>query len=131
MNVVGHGIDLVEVLEFERQLREPSFDLANRCFTTHELETAGDSPQRAERLAVRFAAKEAVLKALGTGWVTGISWKDVEVVSAPNGAPSIRVYGTVARRASEMGCSQFLISLSHTDVHAIASVIALGPTRSG
>lgn len=129
MCVLAHGIDIVELTEFERLLREPTGNLANRCFTRAELDTAGEGHRRTERLAGRFAAKEAVLKALGTGWVTGISWKDIEVQSAPNGEPSIRVYGEVERVANEKGISRFLVSLSHTDTLAMASVIAVGGDR--
>ena len=70
--------------------------------------------------------KEAVLKAIGTGWINGISWKDVELVHDPSGSPSIRVFGTVARIANDKGISSFLVSLSHTMSQAMASVIAIG-----
>lgn len=129
MCVLSHGIDVVELTAFERLLREPTGDVAGRCFTRAELDKAGEGHRRIERLAARFAAKEAVLKALGTGWVTGISWKDVEVQSAANGAPSIRVHGEVERLANEKGISRFLVSLSHTDTLAMASVIAVGGDR--
>lgn len=129
MRALAHGIDIVELPEFERLLQNPTADMARRCFTQHELDKAGDGYQRTERLAARFAAKEAVLKALGTGWVTGISWKDIELRSAPNGAPSIAVSGEVERLAGEKGIGAFLVSLSHSDTLAVASVIAIGPDR--
>lgn len=129
MWVLAHGIDIVELAEFERLLQEPKANLAGRCFTEAELDKAGNGQRRTERLAARFAAKEAVLKALGTGWVTGIGWKDIEVQSAANGAPSIRVQGEVERLANEKGISGFLLSLSHTDTLAMASVIAVGGDR--
>ncbi|MBY0561006.1 holo-ACP synthase [Hyphomicrobium sp.] len=127
MRVLAHGIDIVELAEFDRLLREPTADMARRCFTELELDKAGDADRRTERLAARFAAKEAVLKALGTGWVTGISWKDIELRSAPNGAPSIIVSGEVERITREKGISSFLVSLSHSNTLAIASVVAVGP----
>lgn len=126
MRALAHGIDIVELPEFERLLQHPTADLARRCFTQHELDKAGDGHQKTERLAARFAAKEAVLKALGTGWVTGISWKNIELRSAPNGAPSITVSGEVERLAHEKGISSFLVSLSHSNALAVASVIAVG-----
>lgn len=127
MRVLAHGIDIVEISEFERLLQEPTADMARRCFTQHELEKAGEGHQRTERLAARFAAKEAVLKALGTGWVTGISWKDIELQSAHNEVPAISVSGEVERLAREKGISSFLVSLSHSTTLAVASVIAVGP----
>lgn len=126
MRALAHGIDIVELAEFERLLREPTADISRRCFTQHELEKADDGHLRTERLAARFAAKEAVLKALGTGWVTGINWKDIELRSAANGVPSITVSGEVQRLAGDKGISSFLVSLSHSNGLAIASVIAIG-----
>lgn len=130
MSVLSHGIDMVELVEFKRLLDEPTADLARRCFTEQELDYAGEDHRRTERLAARFAAKEAVLKALGTGWVTGISWKDIEVSNAANGAPSVNVFGEVERAAKVKGVNSFLISLSHSNSHAIASVIGLGDDNS-
>lgn len=125
MVVIAHGIDIVELAEFEKLLREPSSNYADRCFTAAELSRAGDGNKRTERLAARFAAKEAVLKAIGTGWVTGISWKDIEVESAPNGNPSIQVHREVKRLAAERGIERFLVSISHSSNLAIASVIGV------
>lgn len=130
MSVLSHGIDMVELTEFKRLLDEPTADLARRCFTERELAYAGEDHRRTERLAARFAAKEAVLKALGTGWVTGISWRDIEVSNAPNGAPSVNVFGQVKQIAMSKGVSTFLLSLSHSSTHAIASVIAIGLDNS-
>jgi holo-[acyl-carrier protein] synthase len=126
VRILAHGIDVVELAEFQRLLQEPKGDLARRCFTSNELDKAGEGHRRTERLAARFAAKEAVLKALGTGWVAGISWKDIELHSAPNGGPSISVRGEVERLAREKGISRFIVSLSHSSTLAMASVIAIG-----
>lgn len=126
MNVLSHGIDIVDLAEFKKLLDEPTADLAHRCFTPRELTWAEGSQRRTERLAARFAAKEAVLKALGTGWVTGISWKDIEVSNAPNGTPTVAVYREVERISKEKGIATFLVSLTHSSTHAMASVIAIG-----
>jgi holo-[acyl-carrier protein] synthase len=126
VHILAHGIDVVELAEFERLLQEPNGDLARRCFTSNELDEASEGHRRTERLAARYAAKEAVLKALGTGWVTGTSWKDIELHSAPNGGPSISVRGEVELLAREKGISRFLVSLSHSSTFAMASVIAVG-----
>ena len=126
MKVLSHGIDMVELAEFKRLLDEPTADLSRRCFTADEVKYAGQDHRRTKRLAARFAAKEAVLKALGTGWVTGISWKDIEVKNAANGAPSVAVYRGVERISKEKGITTFLVSISHSSTHVLASVIATG-----
>jgi holo-[acyl-carrier protein] synthase len=107
--VSGVGIDLLDVRRFERALeRRPR--LAERVFTDAEREYAAARPRPAMHLAARFCAKEAVAKALGlTGW----SFRDVEVV-ATDAAPEVRLTGTVAARAAELG-GELAISLTHTD----------------
>ena len=99
----------------------------SRCFTEAERAYAGEGEKRRdERLAARFAAKEAVLKAIGTGWRDGIAWTDVEVVRQPSGEPTVRVTGLAQRFAEERGITGWMLSLSHTDSHAMASAIAFG-----
>lgn len=122
--MIGHGIDIVEFDQFRTLLDTPGDHFRSRCFTAEELRYAGTGPEAVSRLAARFAAKEAVLKALGTGWRTGLSWKDIEISNAPSGAPLIRVSGGVADLAAAKGIDRFLVSLSHSQAYAIASVIA-------
>ena len=127
MNVIAHGIDLVETARIAEMLDEHGGRFVERCFTQTERAYADDgSRRRAERYAVRFAAKEAVMKAIGTGWRDGISWQEVEVRRSPIGEPSISLSGKCAEIASERGIIDWRLSLSHTDLYAIASVIALG-----
>ena len=130
MAVCGHGIDIVEIEEFRNLLTLPNSDYLQRCFTSRELEAIADDHRRVERLSARFAAKEAVLKSLGTGLVTGLSWKDIEISNAANGAPSVAVHGEVGRRAKEKGVHSFLISITHSSNFAMASVIAIGDVPS-
>jgi holo-[acyl-carrier protein] synthase len=126
-HVIGHGVDLVDVSRIEKSVREHGERFLARCFTKGERAYAASNAKREyEHLAARFAAKEAVLKALGTGWSRGIAWTDVEVVRAPSGEPGVKLGGVAARIATERGMTRWLISLSHTDTHAIASVIACG-----
>ncbi|MEQ1714010.1 MAG: holo-ACP synthase [Hyphomicrobium sp.] len=125
-SLLGHGVDLVELADFGRLAETHGEHGHARIFTEEELAYAGEGVVRIPRLAVRFAAKEAVLKALGTGWTTGLSFKDVEVVTAANGAPSIVLSGGVAKLASAKGVRQVLISLTHTRSYALASAIAIG-----
>lgn len=124
-SIIGHGIDVIDLIEFEKLLTAPGDHLLTRCFTDDEVTYAGDGPHRVQRLAARFAAKEAVLKSLATGWVSGISWKDIEVKREDSGAPWIQVTGEVARLAKSKSVGKFLVSLSHSRGLAMASVIAV------
>ncbi|MDQ1289707.1 MAG: holo-[acyl-carrier protein] synthase [Actinomycetota bacterium] len=113
--IAGVGIDVVDIARFERQLaRSPG--LAARLFTESE------QGLPAQSLAARFAAKEAIAKALGAP--VGLRWTDVTVVREPNGAPRLEVTGTVAARAAELGVERFHLSLSHDAGIASAVVVA-------
>ncbi len=125
MQVLAHGIDLVEIARIEAMLHEHGPQFAARCFTENEQAYADAAPRmRAQRYAARFACKEAVLKALGTGWREGISWRDVEVRLEPSGQPKVALSGRCAELADDMGIARWHVSLSHTPTSAIASVIA-------
>ncbi len=125
MLVLGHGVDLTDVERIERMLQEHPDRFVERVFTMGERAYAdAGGVRRAERYAARFAAKEAVMKALGTGWRSGIAWTDAEVVHGADGAPRLRVHGRLAEIAAERGIDTWLVSLSHTDDVAMASVIA-------
>src|SRR3954471_10312404 len=126
MRIIGHGIDLVEVSRILEMLERHAERFLERCFTEREARYAQTSKRRVEHLAARFAAKEAVLKALGTGLRDGMAWTDIEVVLQPSGQPTIEVRGKVGEAAYIMGIGAWALSLSHTDRHAIASVIAMG-----
>ncbi|MHC4910052.1 MAG: holo-ACP synthase [Planctomycetota bacterium] len=126
--VVGHGVDLVEVDRIERMLSDHGESFVDRCFTAVERDWADrGGGRRAERLAARFACKEAVLKAIGTGWAGGTTWQDVEVRRDPNGRPYLNVQGRSAELAADLGITNWHVSLSHTAGHAMASVIGCGP----
>ncbi|HWB19140.1 MAG TPA: holo-ACP synthase [Phycisphaerales bacterium] len=124
MTVVAHGIDIVEISRIARMLEEHGDRFAERCFTEAEQGYADSgSGRRAERYAVRFACKEAVLKALGTGWASGISWRDIGVERMPSGEPVILLNGKCAELAKEKGIDTWMVSLSHAGEYAVASVI--------
>lgn len=127
MRIIGHGIDLVHVERIARLRDEHGGRFLERCFTPGERAHAGDGPRRDEHLAARFAAKEAVLKALGTGWSQGIGWTDVEVVTDSQGCPGVRLHAHAGRVAESRGVTGWSLSLSHTGGLAIASAIATGP----
>ncbi|MDQ6851251.1 MAG: holo-ACP synthase [Actinomycetota bacterium] len=118
--IIGVGIDVVPVARFAESLRRtPS--LAARVFTPTELVTGSGLPRGAESLAARFAAKEALAKALGSG---GMRWTDAEVITDEDGRPSLTVTGTVAARAESLGVTRWHVSLSHDGGIAAATVIA-------
>lgn len=127
MNVIGHGIDLVEVAELRHWIEDPRDPLIPRCFVQPELDEIGDGPDRIERLAGRFAAKEAVLKALGTGFGAGVAFTDVVIRRKPGAAPEVQLAGGAAKAAEALGVTDWRLSISHAGDLAMASVLALGP----
>jgi holo-[acyl-carrier protein] synthase len=126
MPILGHGIDIVETERVRRLVDEHGQRFLDRVFTASEQEYCQKNPKRLyEHLAGRFAAKEAVLKVLGTGWRGGIAWTDVEVLKEPSGQPRVRLSGECARIADELGIVRWHLSISHIETHATASAIGL------
>jgi len=126
MPILGHGIDLIEVARIRKMLGDHEARFLARVFTQSEQRYCDANPaRRAEHLAGRFAAKEAVLKVLGTGWSGGIAWTDVEVVREPSGRPGVALHGKAADAAAELGIVTILLSISHTGTHAMASATGL------
>jgi holo-[acyl-carrier protein] synthase len=125
MNVVGHGIDLVEVAELRRWIEDPRDPLLPRCFIQAELAEIGNGIDRVERLAGRFAAKEAVLKALGTGFGSGVAFRDVVITRSPGSPPEVHLAGGAAEAAASLGITGWRLSISHAAGLAMASVVAL------
>jgi holo-[acyl-carrier protein] synthase len=130
MNVIGHGIDLVEIDRIRSALERHGDRFANRLFTEGEQTQAGTGPLRVQFFAGRFAAKEAVMKALGTGWARGVSWTDIDVPRLPSGKPEIVLRGKCKEIADGLGVMRWEISITHTAGHAAASVVAAGPGGS-
>jgi holo-[acyl-carrier protein] synthase len=127
MPVIAHGVDLVEIARIEAMLSEHGRRFVQRCFTDGEQRYADAGRRlRAQRYAARFACKEAVLKALGTGWRDGISWRDMEVTRQPSGSPRLVLAGRCAELAVQLNIARWHVSLSHTPLCAMASVIASG-----
>ena len=123
MNTIAHGIDLVECTRLQEVIDRHGDRFLKRIFTPGELDYSGDRKRRIEHLSARFAAKEAVMKVLGTGWSAGVSWKDIEVTNDPAGRPEIQLTGKSRERASQLGIDTVLISITHTAGHAMASAI--------
>jgi holo-[acyl-carrier protein] synthase len=127
MQIIAHGIDLVDISRIETMLSEHGRRFVERCFTDGEQRYADAGRRlRAHRYAARFACKEAVLKALGTGWRDGIAWRDIEVTRQPSGRPRLVLAGRCAQLAREQRIAQWHVTLSHTPLSAVASVIACG-----
>ena len=122
-----HGVDLIEVERIASMLKTHGEKFENRCFTESEQSRSNVSSEatRSQRYAVRYAAKEAVLKALGTGLAGGIEWTDISI-EREDGPPNVLLTGEAARIAKSHGITSWLVSLSHTDTMAIASVIGIG-----
>jgi holo-[acyl-carrier protein] synthase len=121
--VVGSGIDLCEVRRIEQAIARYGNKFLERIFTDGEIAYADRKANRAERYAARFAAKEAGMKALGTGWTGGIAWRDFEVANLPSGRPTLRFHGKAAQIAEKMGVRNVALSLTHTREQAMAVVI--------
>lgn len=121
--IVGTGIDIAEVPRIRESIARFGERFLRRVFTEGEIQYCDSKANRAERYAARFAAKEAAMKALGTGWNRGVRWRDIEVVRQPGGRPTIRFRGKAAEFAAALGATNVALSLSHTVEQAIASVI--------
>ena len=129
MNFIGHGTDLVEVERIREILSSHGHRFLQRLYTPGERAMAGEVPS-ARFLAGRFAAKEAILKALGTGWIRGISWTDIDVGRLPSGKPTVLLSGGCRKLAQELGIVRLEVSITHTSEHAAATAIAMGaPTN--
>ena len=126
MRILGHGIDMVETSRIARMMDEHGDRFLERCFTARERGYAQDRRRQVEHLAGRFAAKEAILKVLGTGWRNGIAWTDAEVVREPSGRPAVVLSGKCLETAAVLGIDEWWISISHIETHAIASAIGVG-----
>ena len=125
--IVGHGIDLIEIHRIREMVRRHGDHFLSRVFTHAELEYCAKSPKRYfEHLAGRFAAKEAVLKALGTGWSGGIAWTDIQILANHAGRPEVQLNGHCSELANKLGVSSWQLSISHISTHATASAIAVG-----
>ena len=123
--IVAIGIDLVEIARLEEVLARRGDRFRTRVFTDGEIafceHRAGAA--RFASYAARFAAKEASMKALGTGWSEGIAWKEIEVVCEPSGAPTIELHGRALERLREIGATRIHLSLSHSGNLAVAQIV--------
>ena len=124
--IVGTGVDITEVSRIKAILERFGDRFLARVYTPEEIRYCTSKANSAERLAARFAAKEAGMKALGTGLRHGITWRDLEVVRQPGGRPTLRFSGVAAEFAERLRCKRAHLSLTHTADQAMAFVILEG-----
>jgi holo-[acyl-carrier protein] synthase len=123
--ILGVGVDMVEVARIQRAIARWGDGFIRRVYTPRELERAATPAVLAPRLAARFAAKEAVMKALGCGW-RGLAWREIEITHDPQGRPVVCLHGAAQRIAAARGIVEVHVALSHTRQHAIANAVAVG-----
>ncbi len=125
MKIIAHGIDLVDFPRIEEMIQRHGERFIDRVYTAAEQNYADKNKNRVEKYAGRFAAKEAILKLIGTGWRGKIAWTDIEVTNSHSGQPQVTLDGEVKKIANKLGISQISISITHTANFAIASAVAL------
>ena len=125
MGIVTHGIDLVDCPRIEQMIQRHGERFVKRVFTDAEQAYARANKNEVEKLAGRFAAKEAILKLIGTGWRGKIAWTDIEVINNAAGQPEVTIVGEVKRITDELGIEHISVSITHTANFAIASAVAL------
>lgn len=121
--IVGTGVDIAEVGRIRESVERFGNRFLHRVFTQGEIEYCERKANRFESYAARFAAKEAAMKALGTGWNHGIRWRDVEVVRPKGQRPTVQFHGLAAELAQKMGAKNIALSITHTSEQALAHVI--------
>ncbi len=121
--IVGTGIDIAEVPRIRRSIERFGERFLERIFRPDEIRYCDSKANRVERYAARFAAKEAAMKALGTGWNQGVRWRDCEVRRLPGHRPTMVFHGRAAEFAAKLKVKNVALSVSHTAAHAIAQVI--------
>lgn len=124
--IVAMGIDLVEISRLREVFARRGDRFRRRVFTAPEIAYCESRTAKMESYAARFAAKEAAMKALGTGWGDGVGWRDIEVLRSPTGVPELRFYGRALERLNELGARRAHLSLTHARDLAIAQVILEG-----
>lgn len=125
-DIIGIGTDITECLRIARMIERHGELFISRVYTTEEIKYCQNRKQATQHYAGRWAAKEAILKAIGTGWRRGISWRDMEVRNEPGGKPVVAVRGGVKDVVEQLGIREIQVSISHCRTHATAFAIAIG-----
>ncbi|MEI8341868.1 MAG: holo-ACP synthase [Verrucomicrobiota bacterium] len=126
MKIIGTGVDIVETVRIEASITRHGDRFLQRIFTAQEIAYCSTMKLSARHYAARFAAKEAVSKAFGTGIGEFAGWLDIEVCRSPEGRPLIELHGAAKELAKRLGIEEVLISLSHADHYAVASAVVVG-----
>ncbi len=124
--IIGIGIDIVEIARIERVFGNFPQRFRERVFTEEEIHYSEARRNRFEEYAARFAAKEAAMKALGTGWRRGIAFRNIEVVNEASGKPNLLFSGRASEILNELGGTASFVSLTHSEAYAVAQVILTG-----
>ena len=124
--ILGTGVDLAEVPRIREAIARYGDRFTGRIYTPAEIAYVQRKANRYERFAARFAAKEAGMKALGTGWRRGVRWQDFEVANLPSGKPTLRLHGVAGEIAAKLGVKAVSLSLTHTAELGMAHVILEG-----
>lgn len=129
LNVVGVGTDIIECLRIAQMIERHGELFINRVYTDYEIRYCQRRKQATQHFAGRWAAKEAILKAIGTGWRRGISWRDMEVSNEGGGKPTVALRGGAREVVEQLGVGEILVTISHCRSHATAFAIAIGRDR--
>jgi len=124
--IIGIGTDITECLRIARMIERHGDMFINRVYTLDEIRYCQSRKQATEHFTGRWAAKEAVLKALGTGWRRGIAWRDIEIRNERSGQPAVALRGGAKEVVQQCSITKLLVSISHCRTHAIAYALALG-----
>ena len=121
--IYGIGVDIVKISRFERALERWGHRLRDRVFTPQELSICHNKAHPGRHLALRFAAKEAFLKALGIGMFQGVAWNEIEIINDPLGRPHMKVRGKAEKICREKGIQEIFVSISHEHEYGVAHVL--------
>ena len=121
--IIGMGVDIAEVDRIRKAIERYGETILRRLYTQEERDYCEQFKNKFERYAGRFAAKEAGMKALGTGWRRGVRWVDLEIVREKSGRPTLALSGEAARIAMQLGVKHIALSITHTESQALAQVI--------
>jgi len=127
--IVGLGTDIVEIVRIGQMIERHGEEFLQRVFTDEEIRYCQKRKECYQHFAGRWAAKEAVMKTLGTGWTRGVGWQDIEVSTKRSGQPTINIHGSARDYASKIGIDEVLISISHCRSYAMATAVALRHTE--
>ncbi len=128
-NILGIGTDITECLRIARMIERHGDLFINRVYTPEEIRYCQNRKQSIQHFTGRWAAKEAILKAIGTGWVRGITWRDMEIRNDSSGRPVVAVRGGVQEVVEQLGITEIQVSISHCHTHATAVAIAVGKKK--